>query len=101
MVSGDPLLSKLSVDIMESLRFETTDSIVTLVDSEPVRCMTTVPIGEYDSSFVSGVFCGVDWAVVVGGFFISRKRTPDGPSSIPMEWAARMKYCIVVPVLRV
>ena len=28
-------------------------------------------------------------------------RTPEGPSSIPKAWADLIKYCIVVPVLRV
>jgi hypothetical protein len=32
---------------------------------------------------------------------LSAMRTPEGPSTIPRVVAARMKYCIVVPVLRV
>mmetsp|Transcript_20535 Transcript_20535/g.56967 ORF Transcript_20535/g.56967 Transcript_20535/m.56967 type:complete len:224 (-) Transcript_20535:1081-1752(-) len=35
------------------------------------------------------------------GTFVSAMRTPDGPSTIPSDVAARMKYCIVVPVLLV
>ena len=35
------------------------------------------------------------------GVLLSAIRTPDGPSTIPKLLAARMKYCIVVPVLLV
>jgi hypothetical protein len=35
------------------------------------------------------------------GILLSAIRTPDGPSTIPKVVAARIKYCIVVPVLLV
>jgi len=35
------------------------------------------------------------------GILLSAIRTPDGPSTIPRVVAARIKYCIVVPVLLV
>jgi len=35
------------------------------------------------------------------GMLLSTMRTPDGPSTIPKVEAARIKYCIVVPVLLV